>query len=89
MLVMVLSFLLGVVNFAVQTAILASGHPVLAQIAGRRLRLFGRLAFAAEFLVLVAVLVMVADGHYAWGWAYLGYSAVNGLAAWALLRVPR
>lgn len=89
MLLMVLCFLLGVANFAMQKAILASGHPVLAQIAGGRQVLLGRAAFAAEFLVLVSVLAMVADGHAAWCLAYLGYSGVNALAAWALLRARR
>ncbi len=35
--------------------------------------------------VLVGALLLVANGHTVWGWAYFGYSAFNGVAGWLIL----
>jgi hypothetical protein len=78
------TFLLGIGNFAVHKAVLESHHPMLAQMPWFEL-LGGRFSMAIEFMLLVGALLLAAAGHSAWGWAYLGYSAVNALSAWLIL----
>ena len=65
----VLTFLLGIGNFAMHKAVLESRHPML----------------ALEFLLLVGALLLSASGHTGWGWAYLAYSALNAVSAWLIL----
>jgi hypothetical protein len=77
-------FSLGIGNFALHRAVLESRHPLVAQMAWLVNRLGGRGSLALEFAVLLAAMLLVA-GNPAWAWAYLGYSALNGLAAWLIL----
>ena len=84
MLFVVLTFLLGVGNFAMHKAVLESRHPMLAQMPWMGL-MGGRFSLALEFLLLVGALLLAASGHPAWGWAYFGYSVLNGIAAWLIL----
>jgi hypothetical protein len=78
-------FVLGIANFAMHKAVLESGHPLV----GRMLRfvhmLGGRATLAAEFLILLGAMLLVATGLAGWGWAYLGYTALNAFAAWLML----
>ena len=78
-------FALGVGNFAIHKAVLDSRHPLLAQMAWLVDRFGGRGSLVLEFVVLLAALLLVAAGHTGWAWAYLGYSALNALAAWFIL----
>ena len=80
----VLTFLLGVGNFAMHKAVLESRHPMLAQMPWMGL-LGGRFSLALEFLLLVGALLLSASGHTGWGWAYLAYSALNAVSAWLIL----
>ena len=80
----VLTFLLGVGNFAAHKAVLESRHPILAQMPW--LELYGGcFSLGLEFVLLVGALLLAASGHFGWGWAYLAYSAVNALSAWLIL----
>ena len=80
----ILTFLLGVGNFAMHKAVLESRHPILAQMPW--LELYGgRFSLGLEFFLLVGALLLAASGHPGWGWAYLAYSALNGLAGWLIL----
>jgi hypothetical protein len=81
----VLIFLLGVGNFAMHKAVLESGHPLLGHVPWFMHLLGGRAGLITEFLLLLAALLLVAEGYSAWGWAYFGYSALNGVAAWLIL----
>jgi hypothetical protein len=81
----VLIFLLGVGNFAMHKAVLESGHPLLGHVPWFMHLLGGRAGLITEFLLLLAALLLVAEGYSAWGWAYLGYTALNGVAAWLIL----
>lgn len=79
-----ITFLLGIGNFAMHKAVLESGHPMfadswLARGAG------GKASLILEFMLLLAAMLMVANGQPGWGWAYLGYSAFNAVAAWLVL----
>ena len=84
MALIVLTLLLGIGNFAMHKAVLESRHPMLAQMPWFEL-MGGRFSMALEFLLLVGALLLTASGHPGWGWAYLAYSALNGLAGWLIL----
>jgi hypothetical protein len=77
-------FVLGVANFVMHKAVLESHHPLLARMPWFGL-LGGRVSLAAEFLILLGAMLLVAAGFAGWGWAYLGYSALNAVAAWLIL----
>lgn len=81
----VMIFVLGIANFAMHKAVLESGHPLVGQMPALVHRLGGRITLAAEFVLLLGAMLLVAAGHVGWGWAYLGYTSVNALAAWLIL----
>lgn len=81
----VITFLLGIANFALHRAVLESGHPLLAASRWHRTSLLGRMTLTWEFVLLLAVMLLVAGGRTGWGIGYAFYSALNGLAAWAIL----
>ncbi|ODU80113.1 hypothetical protein [Novosphingobium sp. SCN 63-17] len=79
------TFLLGIGNFALHRAVMDSGHPLLGKMPWFYHGLHRRFSFAVEFLMLFAGLLLTAQG-IAWGpIAYLGYTALNGLSAWLIL----
>jgi hypothetical protein len=78
-------FLLGVGNFALHQAVLRSRHPILGQMRWLVEGLGGRASLALEFVLLCVALLLAWGGHPGWAWVYLGYSALNGLAAWLIL----
>lgn len=82
---LIVIFLLGVANFALHSAVLASGHKLLEQMPGFVQALGGRMTLVAEFAVLLAAMLLVANGWEALVWAYAGYTALNGLSAWLIL----
>ncbi len=81
-----LTFLLGIGNFALHQAVIERYRPLLAHMHGFASMIGSRVSLAAEFAVLLVALLLVANGHPGWGWAYLGYSLFNGAAAWFILR---
>jgi len=81
----VITFLLGIANFAMHKAVLESRHPLLAEMPGFVRLLGGKASFVAEFVLLAGALLLTAAGHPGWGLAYLGYSLLNGLAGWLIL----
>ena len=78
-------FVLGIGNFALHRAVLDSGHPALAQMTWLVRGRGGRASFVLEFVLLFAALLLAADGHPGWAWAYFAYSLLNALAAWLIL----
>jgi hypothetical protein len=80
-----LTFLLGVGNFALHRAVLESGHPLLGKVPWYIHLLGGRISLMGEFLILLAALLLVANGYLAWGWGYLAYSLLNSIAGWLIL----
>lgn len=78
-------FVLGIGNFALHRAVLESGHPLLRRMprlaGGRR----GSGSLLLEFAVLLAAMLLAANGWTAIVWFYIGYSALNALAAWLIL----
>ena len=78
-------FLLGVGNFALHKAVLESRHPLLGQMPWFVHMLGGRLTLITEFLVLLAALLLAANGWPGLAWAYLAYTALNAFSAWLIL----
>jgi len=82
---LIVVFLLGIANFACHRAAVESGHPMLGKSPWFVHLLGGRVPWLTEFALLVAALLLTAQGS-AWpAWAYLGYSLLNGLAAWLIV----
>ncbi len=79
------TFLLGIGNFAMHKAVLESGHPLLGKMPWFVHLLGGPVSLASEFLVLLAAMLLVANGQTGWGIAYLAYSCINGTAAWLII----
>ena len=79
-------FALGALNFALHAAVLKSGHPLVEQMPELFRALGGRLSLVAEFLVLLVAMLLAANGWGALVWAYGGYTALNCLSAWAILK---
>ncbi|MEM1195368.1 MAG: hypothetical protein AAGH57_04640 [Pseudomonadota bacterium] len=77
---------LGIGNFAIHRAVLESGHPLVEQMPEFLAILGGRLTLFAEFAVLLAALMLAANGWPELAWAYLAYSVLNAIAAWLILR---
>ncbi|BDI59830.1 hypothetical protein [Qipengyuania nanhaisediminis] len=82
---LVIIFLLGIANFAMHRAVLESDHPMVGQMPGFVRSLGGRMTFVAEFLVLLAALLLAANGWAGMAWAYGAYSALNAVSAWLIL----
>lgn len=85
MLPLVIIFVLGVGNFAMHKAVLESGHPLLGQMPWFVHMLSGRLTLATEFMVLLAAMMLAANGWPLLVWAYVAYSGLNAVAAWLIL----
>ena len=81
----VLTFLLGIGNFAMHKAVLESRHPLLGELPWFTGPFGAKIGLAIEFLLLLGALLLAAQGYAAWAWAYFGYTALNGAAAWLIL----
>jgi hypothetical protein len=79
------TFLLGVANFAVHRAVLDSGHPLMRQVPWFFHVMGGRFSLLVEFVMLLGAMLLVAGGSTGWAWFYTGYSVVNAMSAWLIL----
>jgi hypothetical protein len=78
-------FLLGIANFTLHKAVIESGHPLLNQMPWFYHQLSGRFSLSVEFLILLAAMLLTAQGL---GWVagvYLAYSLLNSISAWLIL----
>lgn len=78
-------FLLGIGNFTLHKAVLASEHPLLGRVPWFFHLLGGKFSLSVEFLMLLGALLMVQQGAHGWTWFYAGYSGVNAVSAWLIL----
>lgn len=78
-------FIMGIGNFALQQAVLKSGHPMLAQLPASLVGAGGRGLQLLEFIVLLAALLLAANGYPGIAFVYAIYTFANGLAAWLVL----
>jgi hypothetical protein len=81
---LLVTFLLGIANFALHKAVLESGHPLLGRMPFMKM-LGPKASLTAEFVVLLGAMLLVGNGSIVWAWAYFGYTAFNALAAWLIL----
>lgn len=82
---LIVLFSLGVSNFVLHAAVLDSGHPLVEHMPDSLRALGGRVSLIAEFLILLAAMLLVANGWGAIVWAYGGYSVLNWISAWMIL----
>ena len=82
---LIVMFLLGVGNFAMHGAMRDSGHPMLARTPWYASQMGGHLSLGVEYLMLLACMLMTAQGTAGWVWGYGLYTAANGVAAWLIL----
>lgn len=82
---MIVIFVLGVANFALNRAVFGGRHPLFARLPLASRKLGNAAALVTEFAVLFFALMLSARGWPGFVWAYLGYTACNALAAWFLL----
>lgn len=78
-------FALGTANFAAHKAVLESGHPLLDTLPATLRADGGRFSLLFEFLVLLAAMLLTAQGWPAAAWGYGIYSALNMIMAWLVL----
>lgn len=78
-------FILGIGNFALHRAVLESDHPLVEQIPTFVQVLGVRLTVIAEFLLLLAAMLLAANGWPGLVWAYAAYSSLNAISAWLIL----
>lgn len=76
------TFFLGIANFALHKAVLESRHRLVETIGKERM---ARATLALEFAALLGALLLVSLGQYFWGWVYLGYSLFNAASGWLIL----
>lgn len=82
---LVITFLLGMGNFACHTAVLGSGHNAIAAMSEGTLRLARLASFALEFGLLCGALFAAELGAHQWLWLYAGYTLINIGAAWSIV----
>lgn len=81
----ILTFLLGIGNFAMHKAVLESRHPLLGQVPWFFHMLGGRFSLIVEFAMLLGAMLFIEAGASGWAWGYAAYSLLNGLSAWLIL----
>ncbi len=82
----IITFLLGIANFAMHRAVVESNHPFVRDSKLHFGRHFGKNgSYYLEFGILLALLAFAAGGSWIAPGVYLVYSALNLLAAWLLL----
>lgn len=77
-------FVLGVLNFAANKAVLDSGHPLLDSLPRAVRTGGGRISLLFEYVVLLAAMLLAAHGWPAAVWAYAFYTGLNTFMAWAV-----
>lgn len=82
---LIITFLLGIGNFAWHRAVLESGHTMISAMPPATLRIARFASLALEFVLLCAAMLAVVNGRAGWIWAYAVYSAINGSAAWLIV----
>lgn len=80
-----ITFLLGIGNFALHRAVMESGHPLLGRMPWFIHAFNGRITMVVEFLLLFAALMFAAQGNVSGPIAYVVYSVLNSFSAWLIL----
>jgi hypothetical protein len=78
-------FVLGIVNFALNRAVMTCNHPLLRHMPPLLKTMNRRFSLLIEYVMLVAGMLLAAQG---WAWGAIGYgvySMMNGFSAWLIL----
>lgn len=78
-------FLMGVVNFALHGAVLASRHPLFERIGWLAPRRAHKVSLGLEFLVLTLALGFAYRDAREVLWFYGSYTAINAVSTWLLV----
>lgn len=79
-------FFLGIANFAMHKAVIESDHPFLEQARWLASAKGRRFALGLEFGVLLAAMLLAANGWPELAIGYALYTGLNGLTAWMILK---
>jgi len=82
----IITFLLGIGNFAWHSAVLGSGHMMVSDMPPEHRQMIRWSSMSLEFILLCAALYGVNAGYGVWMWVYMAYSAINGGAAWLIIK---
>lgn len=80
-----ITFLLGIGNFALHRAVMECGHPLLGRMPWFYHALGGRFTMVIEFMLLFAALMFAAQGNVSGPIAYVFYSVLNSFSAYLIL----
>jgi len=80
-----ITFLLGIGNFALHRAVMDSGHPLLGRMPWFYHALGGRFTMGVEFMLLFAALLFAAQNNISGPIAYVIYSVLNSFSAYLIL----
>lgn len=80
---LIVTFLLGIANFAMHKAVLSSRHPVIHELP--MVRYGPRVTLSVEFAILLGAMLLTANSGPGWAIAYAIYTALNGVGAWLIL----
>ena len=80
-----ITFLLGIGNFALHRAVMDSGHPLLGRMPWFYHALGGRFTMGIEFMLLFAALLFAAQDNVSGPIAYVIYSVLNSFSAYLIL----
>jgi len=82
---LIITFLLGMGNFACHRAVIASGHRMLSEMPSTTLAVARWSSLALEFGLLCGALYAASTGQVHWVWLYAGYFLINLGAAWSIV----
>jgi hypothetical protein len=85
MMAILITFLLGIGNFALHNAVMDSGHPLLGKMPWFYHALGGRFTMIVEFMLLFAALMFAAEDVVSGPIAYVIYSVLNSFSAYLIL----
>ncbi|MEO1046354.1 MAG: hypothetical protein AAFX04_13005 [Pseudomonadota bacterium] len=87
MIAVIILFFLGIANFAMHKAVMESGHPAIQSTRMAFERATGGWGgYLLEYTVLLAAMSFANQGFIIAVGAYLGYTGLNAMAAWILLK---
>lgn len=82
---LIITFLMGMGNFACHQAVIVSGHRMVKQIPPRTLRIARTSSLTLEFIILCGALYAAKTDALHWIWLYGGYFLINLTAAWSIV----
>ena len=82
---LIITFLLGMGNFACHQAVITSEHRMLAEIPPQTLRIARATSLAFEFALLCGAFYAAKVGALQWIWLFGGYFLINLAAAWSIV----